>query len=502
MRLLDYSLKNAAPIRIALDKQQVRMQELQLVGEDTRLRISGSVGLNDDRVAFKANGEANLGILQGFMRDVRGAGRAELTASIDGPLSQPHFSGSATITDGRIRHFSIPNSLDAINGTINFDPGGIRLDDLAATMGGGRVQFGGRIGFDGYVPAELDVTARGVDMHLRVPEGVRSVVDADLSLRGTVKAPTLGGTVTVKSALWNRRVDTPGSIFDLASRRSSSGGGAPAAAEPAPTVPLKFELQLLIPSTLRVENNLARIVASADLTLRGTYDRPAIAGHADVERGEVTFEGRRYRITRGTMDFNNPSRIEPFFDIEAETNVRVPGQTYRVTIAFAGTSEQLRPTLNSDPPLPTSDVLALLFSDAQRNGPQSVAPELRALQNPNQTQTDIITTRATQAITGSLSSEVGKVVEQTFGVDTFQLTPSFIDPYSQQTSRLNPTARLTIGKRISDRVYLTFSRSLGTSINDQVVLLEYEASDRLSWILSRNEDTQTYALEFRVRHVF
>ena len=51
-------------------------------------------------------------------------------------------------------------------------------------------------------------------------------------------------------------------------------------------------------------------------------------------------------------------------------------------------------------------------------------------------------------------------------------------------------------------MYLTFSRSLGTTINDQIVLLEYEASDRLSWILSRNEDSQTYALEFRVRHVF
>src|SRR5204863_37468 len=139
-----------------------------------------------------------------------------------------------------------------------------------------------------------------------------------------------------------------------------------------------FDLQLLMPSTLRVENNLARMVASADLTLRGTYDRPVIAGHADIERGEVTFEGRRYRITRGTMDFTNPARIEPFFDVEAETNVRVPGQTYRVTVAFAGTSEQLRPTLNSDPPLPTSDVLALLFSDVRRTGTQDVAPELRA----------------------------------------------------------------------------------------------------------------------------
>jgi autotransporter translocation and assembly factor TamB len=338
-------------------------------------------------------------------------------------------------------------------------------------------------------------------MHLRVPEGIRSVVDADLWLRGTFKTPTLGGTVTVKSALWNRRVDTPGSIFDLASRRSPAAPG-PGTADAAPAVPLKFEIQLLMPSTLRVENNLARMVASADLTLRGTYDRPVINGHADIERGEVTFEGRRYRITRGTMDFTNPNRIEPFFDVEAETNVRVPGQTYRVTVAFAGTSEQLRPTLNSDPPLPTSDVLALLFSDVRRTGAGDVAPELRALQNPNQTQTDIITTRATQAITGGLSSEVGKVVEQTFGVDTFQLTPSFIDPYSQQTSRLNPTARLTIGKRISERVYLTFSRSLGTTTNDQIVLLEIDESDRIAWILSRNEDRQTYALEFRVRHVF
>jgi hypothetical protein len=501
MRLLDYAVKNAAPIRIALERQQVRIDELQLVGDDTRLRVSGTVGLNDQRIALKATGDANLGILQGFFRDVRGAGRAELTASIDGPLAQPQFSGSATITDGRIRHFSIPNALDAINGTIRFDAGGIRLDEVTAAMGGGRVQFGGRIGLDGYEPGELDVTARGSDMHLRVPEGVRSVVDADLSLRGTFKSPTLGGTVTVKSALWNRRVDTPGSIFDLASRRSA-GPGAPAPADAAPTVPLKFDLQLLMPSTLRVENNLARLVASADLTLKGTYDRPVIAGHADVERGEVTFEGRRYHITHGTMDFTNPARIEPFFDVEAETNVRVPGQTYRVTVALAGTSEQLRPTFNSDPPLPTSDVLALLFSNVQRTGTQDIGPELRALRDPNQTQTDILTTRATQAITSGLSSEVGKVVEQTFGVDTFQLTPSFIDPYSQQTSRLNPTARLTIGKRISERVYLTFSRSLGTTINDQIVLLEIEESDRIAWILSRNEDRQTYALEFRVRHVF
>jgi autotransporter translocation and assembly factor TamB len=97
MRLLDYAVKNAAPIRIALERQQVRIDELQLVGDDTRLRVSGTVGLNDQRIALTATGDANLGILQGFFRDVRGAGRAELTASIDGPLAQPQFSGSARV---------------------------------------------------------------------------------------------------------------------------------------------------------------------------------------------------------------------------------------------------------------------------------------------------------------------------------------------------------------------------------------------------------------------
>jgi len=500
MRLFDYAVRNGSPVRLSLDHNEIKIEDLQLVGVDTQLRVSGSINLNEEKIALRAAGEANLGVLQGFFKDVRGSGRARLTAAIDGPLHQPVFSGNAAIVDGRVRLFSLPNALDDINGTVQFDSAGVRLDDLAATFGGGKVQFGGRIGFDGYLPSELNITARGQDMNLRVPEGVRSVVDADLSVTGPYAAPTLGGAVTVKNALWNRRIDTPGSIFDLAARRSASvADAAPAAAA---TIPLKFDLQLHVPSTLRMENNVARMVANADLTLRGTYDHPAVFGHAEIERGEVTFEGRRYRITRGSMDFTNPNRIEPFFDVEAETNVRVPGQTYRVTISMAGTSEGLRPALNSDPPLPAADVLTLLLGDVRPNAATGTAPELRAIQDRTSTQTDILRTRATQALASPISEPVGKVVEQAFGVNTFQLTPSFVDPNSTQASRINPTARVTIGKRISDRVYLTFSRSLGTNI-DQIVLLEIDQSDRVSWILSRNtEDQQTYALEFRVRRVF
>ena len=502
LRLFDYALKNAAPIRLILDQRDVNIQDLQLVGEDTRLRLSGRVGLRDRRIAVQAAGDANLVLLQGFFRNVYGSGRAELTASVDGPLAGPVFSGAATITGGRIRHLSLPNALDGINGVVRFDARGIRLDEVSATMGEGPVQFGGRIGFEGYLPGELNVTVRGQDMHLRYPEGIRSTVDADLSVRGNFRAPTLGGTVTVKNAVWTRRIDTPGNIFDLVAPSTSSSATLVGVAPP-PVVPLRFDVQIVVPSTLRIDTNLVRLVASADLTLRGTYDKPVLFGRAEIGRGEVNFEGRRYRVTRGAIDFTNPDRIEPFFDVEAETNVRVPGgQTYRVTVGGAGTTERMSSLkIESDPPLPTADVLALLLSDVQRsNTATDVAPELRALQNPNQTQSDILRARATLMLTSPISSEVGKVLQQTIGVDTFQLSPSFLDPNSP--SRISPTARLTIGKRISDRAYLTFSRSLNSTFNDQIIQLEFDATDRLYWLLSRNEDQQTYAIEFRVRHAF
>ena len=146
-------------------------------------------------------------------------------------------------------------------------------------------------------------------------------------------------------------------------------------------------------------------------------------------------------MTRGALEFNNPARIEPFFDVEAETRVRVPGQTYRVIVNLAGTTQSLVPQFTSDPPLASdADVVALLFSDVRRRRGDA---ELRALQNPNERQTDILTTRATQLLASPVSSEVGRVVEQTFGVDTFQVTPSLFDPYSQSTRR-----RASIRRRV------------------------------------------------------
>jgi hypothetical protein len=70
-------------------------------------------------------------------------------------------------------------------------------------------------------------------------------------------------------------------------------------------------------------NNLARLVASADLQLRGTYDRPLLFGRA-MDRGEVTFQAaprghtRQYRL-------HEPLADRAVFDVEAETRCAWPG---------------------------------------------------------------------------------------------------------------------------------------------------------------------------------
>jgi len=490
VRLFDYALRNARPIHIALDRHAIRVTDMRIVGQDTQLDVSGLVNLHDSRIAIRTTGDANLAVLQGFVTDVRSSGMAALSATLEGPLEDPSVSGTLDITNGRIRHFALPHALENISGSVKFDTRGVTLDGLTGRLARGDVTFGGRIDKQGYLPGQIDITMTGTGMRLRLAEGMQSLVDAQLSLQGTMQAATLSGRVTVNDAVYTRAFSSSGGLLDIA-----SGEVTPPTAPAEPTIPLRYDIQITAPQTLQVRNSSVRLTATADLQLQGTFDRPLLFGRAEAARGEFIFEGRRYVLTRGTVEFNNPTKIEPFFDLETETRVRVPGETYRVTVRATG---PWVPSLefSADPPLPEPELLALLLSD--------VAPgqdvEFRQYQTGVTSQEQMVRERAARALAAPVSSEVGRVVEQTFGVDTFQITPSIIDP-NTQSSRLDLAARVTVGKRISDRVYLTYSRSLSSSTRDQIILLEYDQSDRYSWLLSRNED-KTYAIELRVRRTF
>ena len=490
--LFEYAVRNDGPVRFVLEDNIVHVREMSLSGEGTALDLTGRIDVRDEQLELRADGDMSLAILQAFLPDIRSSGSAQLAADIGGTVLEPVIVGSASVSSGRVRHFSLPHALDELEGRVVFEPNGVRFDELTGMLAGGPLQFGGRVGLGGYEINELNITAQATGMRLRFPEGVRSVVDAELTLGGDLDDVVLSGTATVRDAIWIDLFDPSAGFLNFTSGESAL---APQTVESM--LPLRYDVRVLAPSSLRINDGTARIVASAELTLGGTYDQPLLFGNAEIDRGEIFFEGNRYRVTRGSIGFSNPTQIDPYLDVELETDIRVPTQPYRVTIGVSGTMARPDIALSSDPPLQFTEIVSLLLGDVR--DPQ--AAEIRSLRAQEEARQELLQAGAARLLTSPLSSGVGRVVEESFGVDSFEIAPSISDPSAQQSTQLLPTARVLIGKRISDKAHVTFSRAVSGANQDLIVVLEYDQNARLSWILSQNAD-RTYALDFRVRHAF
>ena len=92
--------------------------------------------------------------------------------------------------------------------------------------------------------------------------------------------------------------------------------------------------------------------------------------------------------------------------------------------------------VNSDPPLPTVDIISLMFGQTTRSE-QSRAAALRP-QAATQSEEQLLKAGLLRVLTGGITGSVGRAVEQTLGVDTVQISPSL----GTEADPLTPTARL------------------------------------------------------------
>ena len=67
--------------------------------------------------------------------------------------------------------------------------------------------------------------------------------------------------VTIRDGEYSKRFEPNVDIFSLA----SGGGDLPVAAAETTTLPVRYDIKVVAPGTLRLENNLARIVARGAL---------------------------------------------------------------------------------------------------------------------------------------------------------------------------------------------------------------------------------------------
>jgi autotransporter translocation and assembly factor TamB len=285
--------------------------------------------------------------------------------------------------------------------------------------------------------------------------------------------------------------------FDLAAL--AGGDEATGLAAPLPTpaaeIPLGLAIRIRTTHVLPViDTRTATIYGTADVDISGTLDRPVVTGRIELDRGEWVFGGTRYALRSGSIDFTNPLAFDPYFDVLVEARPRTTGQTYLVTIRLAGTLDRIEPSINSDPWLPEAQVISLLLGET----PDVGAAEQLARSSPQELQAQALRTAGVAILTSPVSARVGGVVESVTAIDTVQIVPLLGNDATLQ--QLSPTARVTLGKRISERIYMTYSRTL-TGPQNEVILIEFDQSDQVTWVFSRNED-RSFALDFRIRHAF
>jgi translocation and assembly module TamB len=460
----EYPVKSREPVRLELANGILRLRAFRIAGEGTDLAIAGQAGvLGSAALGITARGTADLRALAALSRRLRGSGSARLSVNVSGTTADPRVDGRLTLEGAGLRVRGFPHGLEGTEGTLRFNESALEIEGLTGTLAGGTVELQGRATYaQGRITSfDLRPVAQGVA--LRYPEGIRSLLDADIRIFGDEDRQWLTGSVDVKQATYSRRYDVASEL--LATRSASD---APATLEEG----LRFDLKIRAPGTLRIDNNLANLQARADLTLQGTASEPVIVGRAEVDRGRLYFQGQTYVIRRGVIDFTNPRKIDPLFDIEAETRIR----SYRVNLKVNGTLDRVTPTLSSDPPLSSVQILNLLAG-----ADESVVSSLTEAQAG---QTQLAATGAATLAAGRLSEQVGleRGVERVFGLNRFSIDPSIVRGGAGTTT----SARLTVGKRLTPDLSVIFSQDLrGTE--ERILSVEYILSDRLSLLLTREQ---------------
>ncbi|HEY7216681.1 MAG TPA: translocation/assembly module TamB domain-containing protein, partial [Thermoanaerobaculia bacterium] len=219
------------------------------------------------------------------------------------------------------------------------------------------------------------------------------------------------------------------------------------------------------------------------LTVRGTVARPVIFGEVDLDPGgTLVFSDNEYEVQRGTLTFSNPNRVDPVIDLVAQTEV----QGFTITLNLGGTLE--RPDINfaSDANLADLEIVSLIAT-GQRPG-EGPLPEDRTEEEmaPN--------LAARQFLYGQAASAISRRVGNIFRFDRFRIDP--VVEAGQPVSGIG----VTVGKRLSRDVFVTYSTEPGTN-RQYIVQVEWQLRKNVTLVLTQAGDG-SYAVDTQWRRRF
>ncbi len=451
------AIASDGPVELRLANEVVSVQRCALVSEDSRLALSGSVSMQENRrLDLRADGNVNLKLVHTLDPDVTSYGAVTIGITVTGDTAKPLINGRIQIVHGGLSMIDLPAGLGDINGSFVFNQDRLEVEHLTARTGGGLVTFSGFVTYGRTIG--FDLTANGTDIRFRYA-GISVTSDQSLHLVGTLQSSTLSGDVTV-----TRFAQIPSTDLKFALAQASPS------VVPNPRSPLNglhLDVRILSAPELTVQTSLAKLSGGVDLRLRGTAARPVLLGRINIAEGDLKIGGTKYHLERGDVTFIDPVRIDPVLDVEATTRVR----DYDITIGLHGTLERLTTTYRSDPPLSSEDIVALLaFGRTQNDTGAAATPQFGFAES------------ASNAVLGeAINQTVTNRMQRLFGVSSIRINPSVGGTDN------NPNARLSVEQQVSNNVTLTYITNLTRSAQ-QVIQFEYNINSEYTLQGIRDEN--------------
>lgn len=470
-----YTLTNQGDVVFNVTGSVLHFDRATFTGEGTALSLAGDLALDESAISnLTLSGDVSLALVSSFSRQAYADGVATLQASVAGTVAEPRFSGFADVRNASLRIVNVPVAIQEGEGRILFTSNQALIDRFTARANGGTVNVDGGVLFEGLKPDRWRFGIEASQVRMNYQDDVRSVVDGDLTLQGNMRLMVLSGSVSLRRAEFTREMELR-DFLDLDDRGSKSTFGNRQAR--TSTSPIRLDIAVEARDSLIIRNSLADVVASASLSVTGPLDDPIIDGRATVSRGVLNFRDTEYQVVRGVVRF--PGRLGGGITIDLLAEAEIKG--YRVSIGITGTPDKPFPVLRSEPPLPETQVASLVLTGDLSN--EEITTSSIAQSGVNV---------ASSLVSAAVSRSVEKRTSKLFGINRFQIDPLI--------GRSDPSARLTVGRRVNKNLSIIYSTNLSSS-QEQVIQLEYRISDRFSLVATRDEDG-AFGLDFRVRKRF
>lgn len=497
LQIQDTPLVATEPVVVRFNPREIVFDSARFSGGGSNVVIAGTKALTDDGVNnLLIDGRVNLALLNAFPQiaatDTFFGGFANVAVRLAGVNRTARVSGTATLENAAIAAFvgSSRLSFDRLNGRILFSSDQAQISDLRGFLGGGAfTASGGALFGEGLKIDAFRVSLDGSNVTVPLPEDFITTGDARLEVTGRrrqrsdVLAVQIAGRILARRSLYTRDIE----LANIIGGRSDGSLSPGASSIRAP----QFDLTIEGRDALIVRNNIADLTASVSLRLTGSADNPQISGRITANSGTVFFRKDRYIVQRGVLEFPPDTSIEPIINLQAESEIA----GYQVFVNLSGPltdTEQLNATVRSSPALPQADVISLITTGNLSNTESGI---------PTLAQTGLNT--AAEILTDTIINEPARrATDRLFGLNVFE-----IDPIISGT-RLNPGARLTVGRQINNNLRVTYATNLSQDQN-QVLALEYRVSNKLSFVaqyeqrslsnVTRDRDNFSFEVRFRRR---